>query len=111
MGIVFSFFLVSSSNSKFFETLLRKLFSLQLALDLSHDAIKGGIFDRGESEKYNYGVYHKLEEIDNWADKMVANEANHMKKEIIGKSWEDRDLYVLILDELTGVEGLGINYM
>lgn len=35
---------------------------------------------------------------------MVQDPRNLMRKESIGKSWEDRDLFVMILDEPTGLE-------
>ena len=35
---------------------------------------------------------------------MADEQINGITKKTIGKSWEDRELFVLILDELTGVE-------
>lgn len=45
-----------------------------------------------------------MDEIYNWADKMAGNAMNKITKKSIGKSWKNQDLFVLVLDEPTGVE-------
>lgn len=78
--------------------------NLDKMIDVSHDEGGSNIFDRGEVDTYNYNVYHKMDEIYNWADKMAGNAMNKITKKSIGKSWKNQDLFVLVLDEPTGVE-------
>lgn len=80
--------------------------NLDKMIDVSYDQFgsSGNFFDRGEVEIYNYNVYHEMDDIYRWSDKMAENTANRITKKSIGKTWEGRDLFVFVFDEPSGIE-------
>ncbi|XP_067446674.1 carboxypeptidase A4 [Thunnus thynnus] len=55
---------------------------------------KNRIRERG-TRSFNFGAYHRLETIYNWMDTLVAQYPSLVTKEEIGKSYENRPMYVL----------------
>ena len=56
------------------------------------------------SDDYDYNAYHTFDEIYEWASTISRSPTRNIKMESIGKSWENRDLFVLVLKEATGLE-------
>nr|XP_046251452.1 carboxypeptidase A4 [Scatophagus argus] len=50
--------------------------------------------ERG-TKSFNFGAYHPLESIYSWMDTLVAEHPNLITKQEIGKSYENRPMYVL----------------
>ncbi|KAM4619477.1 carboxypeptidase A2-like [Polymixia lowei] len=47
------------------------------------------------TKSFNFGAYHPLETIYSWMDSLVAEHPNLVTKEEIGRSYENRPMYVL----------------
>ncbi|CAJ1056141.1 carboxypeptidase A4 [Xyrichtys novacula] len=47
------------------------------------------------TKSFNFGAYHRLETIYSWMDTLVAQYPNLISKQEIGKSYENRPMYVL----------------
>ncbi|XP_069018742.1 carboxypeptidase A2-like [Embiotoca jacksoni] len=47
------------------------------------------------SRSFNFGAYHRLETIYSWMDTLVSQHPNLITKEEIGRSYENRPMYVL----------------
>lgn len=62
------------------------------------------LFNHFETSKtqYDYYKYHNMEDIYAWSDRMA--ELDGVEKKVIGKSWEKRDLFVLIVGDNSGMK-------
>ncbi|XP_064417278.1 carboxypeptidase A1 [Latimeria chalumnae] len=68
---------------------------LQVLLDEEQQEMTRSRALERASNKFNYATYHNLDEIYNWMDVLVSENPNLVSKIQIGRSFEQRPLYVL----------------
>jgi len=75
----------------------------QVDVQFSASSMGNGFVDRTDDiHNYDYFVYHTQPEIDNWANQMADTFDQIVTKVNYGKSYENRDLYALVIKEQQG---------
>ncbi|XP_071781621.2 carboxypeptidase A4 [Centroberyx gerrardi] len=69
--------------------------NLQELLDEEKAEMEENQMRERSTRSFNFGAYHRLETIYSWMDTLVAEHPNLVTKEEIGKSYENRPMYVL----------------
>ncbi|GAA6215334.1 carboxypeptidase A2-like [Lates japonicus] len=69
--------------------------NLQEVLDQEKAEMEENQMKERSSRSFNFGAYHPLETIYRWMDTLVAQYPNLVTKQEIGKSYENRPMYVL----------------
>jgi len=69
--------------------------NLQEMLDEEKAEMEKNLMMERSSRSLNFGAYHPLETIYRWMDTLVAAHPNLVTKEEIGRSYENRPMYVL----------------
>ncbi|XP_029471723.1 carboxypeptidase A1-like [Rhinatrema bivittatum] len=68
---------------------------LQLLLDQEQEEMKKARMNERSTNSFSYSTYHTLHEIYSWIDNLVAEHSDLVSKIQIGKTYENRPLYVL----------------
>ncbi|XP_065812978.1 carboxypeptidase A4 [Labrus bergylta] len=69
--------------------------NLQDLLDEERAEMQENQMNERSTKSFNFGAYHRLETIYSWMDTLVAQYPNLVSKQQIGKSYENRPMYVL----------------
>ncbi|XP_022612035.1 carboxypeptidase A1-like isoform X2 [Seriola dumerili] len=69
--------------------------NLQEVLDAEKAEMSENQMKERSTRSFNFGAYHRLETIYSWMDTLVAQHPNLVTKQEIGKSYENRPMYVL----------------
>ncbi|XP_049430091.1 carboxypeptidase A4 [Epinephelus fuscoguttatus] len=69
--------------------------NLQELLDEEKAEMMQNEMKERSSRSFNFGAYHRLETIYSWMDTLVAQYPNLVSKQEIGRSYENRPMYVL----------------
>ncbi|XP_061896678.1 carboxypeptidase A4 [Entelurus aequoreus] len=69
--------------------------NLQDLLDAEKAEMEENETKERSSSNFNFGAYHRLETIYSWMDTLVSQYPRLVTKELIGKSYENRPMYVL----------------
>ncbi|KAM9808285.1 carboxypeptidase A4 [Neosynchiropus ocellatus] len=69
--------------------------NLQELLDEEKEEMEMNRVMERSTRSFNFGAYHTLDTIYSWMDTLVAQYPNLVTKELIGKSYENRPMYVL----------------
>uniref|UniRef100_A0A3Q2PW08 Carboxypeptidase A4 n=1 Tax=Fundulus heteroclitus TaxID=8078 RepID=A0A3Q2PW08_FUNHE len=69
--------------------------NLQELLDQEKAEMKENHLRERSTRSFNFGAYHRLETIYSWMDTFVAQHSNLVTKLDIGRSYENRPMYVL----------------
>ncbi|KAM9351666.1 carboxypeptidase A4 [Symphorus nematophorus] len=69
--------------------------NLQELLDEEKAEMQMNQMRERSTRSFNFGAYHRLETIYSWMDTLVAQHPNLVTKEEIGRSYENRPMYVL----------------
>ncbi|KAM7002795.1 carboxypeptidase A4 [Tautogolabrus adspersus] len=69
--------------------------NLQDLLDEERAEMQENQMNERSTKNFNFGAYHRLETIYSWMDTLVAQYPNLVSKQDIGKSYENRPMYVL----------------
>uniref|UniRef100_UPI0037E8EFB1 carboxypeptidase A4 n=1 Tax=Semicossyphus pulcher TaxID=241346 RepID=UPI0037E8EFB1 len=69
--------------------------NLQDLLDAEKAEMQQNQMNERSTKSFNFGAYHRLETIYSWMDTLVAQHPNLVSKQEIGKSYENRPMYVL----------------
>ncbi|KAM6937603.1 carboxypeptidase A4 [Xenentodon cancila] len=69
--------------------------NLQALLDKEKAEMEENQWSVHSTRSFNFGAYHRLEAIYSWMDTLVAEYPNLVTKQEIGRSYENRPMYVL----------------
>ncbi|XP_076589425.1 carboxypeptidase A4 [Chaetodon auriga] len=69
--------------------------NLQEVLDEEKAEMQRSQMRERSTRSFNFGAFHRLETIYSWMDTLVAQHPNLVTKQEIGRSYEDRPMYVL----------------
>ncbi|XP_029289542.1 carboxypeptidase A4 [Cottoperca gobio] len=69
--------------------------NLQELLDEEKSAMTENQMKERSSRSFNFGAYHRLETIYSWMDTLVSQHPKLVTKQEIGRSYENRPMYVL----------------
>ncbi|XP_054632507.1 carboxypeptidase A4 [Dunckerocampus dactyliophorus] len=69
--------------------------NLQDLLDAEKAEMEENEMKERSSRNFNFGAYHRLETIYSWMDTLVSQYPTLVTKELIGRSYENRPMYVL----------------
>ncbi|KAM9854103.1 carboxypeptidase A2-like [Aulostomus maculatus] len=69
--------------------------NIQELLDEEKAEMEDNQMRERSTKSFNFGAYHRLETIYSWMDTLVAQHPNLVTKEQIGRSYENRPMYVL----------------